>query len=283
MMLGKSHAISGAAVWLSGAAVAQLAGWDPNMTAVWVGAGVCAGCALIPDIDHPNSSVTLAAGPITKGISWTLARVGVFVHAHTKTRADTPDLDAHRTITHTLVWALLWGGLTAWGQQRLGPWMAAALVFLVTALGTKTALPKKHRSFHLRWRQGRWRRRMKVSTPLTVGTLSAAAIYPLTPGQGWWLGLAVFTGLLTHCLGDAVTNSGCPLLWPIRIQRKAWYKVGPPPRFRFDTGKRVEVKVVAPLLVFTCVMSAAVVVWPYVGPAIGEMLQALHTGQATKT
>lgn len=275
-MMGKSHTISGAAVWLAGSALAQLAGWEPSPAAVAVGAGVCAGCALIPDIDHPDSTVSNCAGPITRGISWAVARFGVFVHARTRTAADTPDLDGHRTVTHTLVWALVWGGLAAVGQQHLGPWMAAGLAFLVTALGVNTALPKKHRSFYVRWREGRRRKRMKVSTSLTVGLAAAAIVFPLTPGQGWWLGLAVFVGLVTHCLGDAVTNSACPLLWPIRIQRKAWFKVGPPPRWRFDTGKRTELKVVAPLLVFVCLMSVTVVVWPHLEPPLSDMLRALR-------
>lgn len=284
-MMGKQHAISGAAVWLAGCAVDQLHGSGPSFAAVSVGTAVCAWGALFPDIDHPDSTIARSAGPFTRVVAWAVARFGVFVHAASKTVYDRPDRDGHRTVTHTLLWALLWGALAAWGQQSSrGPLVAALLVFYATSLVLRAVLSKRDRTIVFRFRDGRRRRRVKMSLPLVAGLVLAGVAYDLTPAQGWWLGLAVFAGSLTHCLGDALTNSACPLLWPMRIRHQAWFKVGLPRRWRFDTNGWVELRVVQPVLVAVCGLSLVAVAWPYLGPvlvpAVGDLVDALRVDPA---
>lgn len=58
------------------------------------------------------------------------------------------------------------------------------------------------------------------------------------PGQEYlWLGLPIVLGALVHDIGDALTVSGCPILWPIPVGRKRWYPVGPPKFMRFRAGE----------------------------------------------
>lgn len=52
-----------------------------------------------------------------------------------------------------------------------------------------------------------------------------------------WLGLPIVLGALVHDIGDALTVSGCPILWPIPIGRKRWYPLGPPKFMRFRAGE----------------------------------------------
>ena len=57
-MLGVSHAMSGAAAGLAVAGYAPLAvGVTPSAGTVVTFAAVCAGAALLPDLDHPSSVV----------------------------------------------------------------------------------------------------------------------------------------------------------------------------------------------------------------------------------
>ena len=68
------------------------------------------------------------------------------------------------------------------------------------------------------------------------------------PGQEYlWLGLPVVLGALVHDIGDALTVSGCPVLWPIPVGRKRWYPIGPPKVMRFRAGSWVELKVLMPV------------------------------------
>ena len=84
------------------------------------------------------------------------------------------------------------------------------------------------------------------------------------------LGTAVTLGMVVHSVGDAVTESGAPLLWPLRIRHRRWYPVGSPRPLRFRTGGRVEAWLVAPGLTVAVFVLAALVV-PGVAPVLLEL------------
>jgi hypothetical protein len=68
----------------------------------------------------------------------------------------------------------------------------------------------------------------------------------------WTVGVAVAAGCLTHDLGDMLTESGVPLLWPLPLPSgrsfETWYEIRPPRLVRFRTGGRGEVVVLVLLL-----------------------------------
>jgi hypothetical protein len=68
------------------------------------------------------------------------------------------------------------------------------------------------------------------------------------------LGIAVAVGCFTHCLGDSITESGCPFLFPIPIAGETWYELRPPKPLRLRTGKRVEKLLVFPAFVILGVL-----------------------------
>ena len=55
-----------------------------------------------------------------------------------------------------------------------------------------------------------------------------------------FVSVALFLGQLTHSLGDACTNSGVPLLWPLTVGGKRWGHRGIPKALRFETGGSAE-------------------------------------------
>src|SRR5262249_58128556 len=76
--MGHTHAISGAALWLAAAGTVDrfapaLASHGVAETAA--AALVCAGAAMLPDLDHPNSTVAHALGPVTHRLARGVARV----------------------------------------------------------------------------------------------------------------------------------------------------------------------------------------------------------------
>jgi hypothetical protein len=98
-----------------------------------------------------------------------------------------------------------------------------------------------------------------------------------TAGTAGWLGTAVALGMLVHAVGDAITESGAPLLWPLPIRGRTWYPVGSPHAARFRTGGPVEAWVVAPALTVATLVLAVLVV-PGVLPvvaAVGDQVQRL--------
>lgn len=264
-MMGTGHATSGALVWGIGCAAATGLGHRPSLFTAAVGALVCAGWALAPDIDHPGSTVARCGGWVTRILAVGFGSFGALVHARTKTQADRPDLDGHRTLSHTAVWALF-SGLVVVAAQLLWPhWTMAVVVFMAVHVGLIALLPGRWKRF---WVQLGRRRgsRVTVSTPLGVALLLAVVVYQQPAGRGWWLGVAVALGSLVHCLGDCLTDSRCPILWPIPIvrdgRRLRWCPIGPPRRYTFSAGGPVERLLVQPAMTTLLIATVLLLVWP---------------------
>ncbi len=75
-----------------------------------------------------------------------------------------------------------------------------------------------------------------------------AALLPGPVAGWWWLGLPLGLGCLVHSLGDALTYSRVPLLWPLRLAGCRWRPMGMWKPLRFRTGSTVELLIVVPAL-----------------------------------
>lgn len=286
-MMGRGHALSGGAFWLGGCSLSAQWEQPQPVSTIVLGTMVCAGWALASDLDHPGSTVARSAGPVTRLLAVVLARTGALVHAHSRTHLDRPDLDGHRTVSHTVVWAMLCGFLVAAASAEGGPWVAAVLVFGATHVALTAVLHRPDRTvrvrtgFRMRVARRRWFRtlfgragqsaaRSVRTVPVPVPPFAAAALgwvaYRMAPEDCWWLGLAVFCGIVVHCVGDMITNSGCPMLWPIPIGGRRWYPVGPPKEMRFNTGGAVETLIVHRILILATVGACLMLIWPAAGP-----------------
>lgn len=255
-MMGKSHAVTGVAGWVAGWSWASVAGLaDPGVDVLTVGTALCAGAALLPDFDHPNSRLARSGGVITYGFAWAVGRIGAGIHAATKLDADRPDRDGHRTITHTFLFALLAGALVTGvcgfgtvGVIPVGSLIAALLVLAFTGLGyaaVRSSWGGRRKKIQLTRKGRRWHKSTVLSWVLALVT------FIIVPAGAWWIGLAVGVGCAIHCLGDVITASGCPVLWPIPIPStelrsagrglprvptrvwRTWYLVGTPRWMRF--------------------------------------------------
>lgn len=226
--MGRTHAVSGVAVWLAGCVAASGLGHRPGLLGMVVGAGVTAGAALLPDLDHPCSRVARSCGPLSVAVARAVAEMSARVHAATRTPLDRPDLDGHRTVLHSAVFAAVAGAVSAGACVVGGRWAAAVILAAFVGLGWSAM-----------------RRRGALVAAVAAGLLAAWA---LPTAAWWWLGLPVAVGCLAHCVGDALTNSGCPILWPLKICGRRWFPVGPPRVLRFGTNGLVERRLVMPVL-----------------------------------
>lgn len=124
-MMGRSHALSGAAVWLLGTAGVHALGAHPSLFGTALGTAVCAAAALVPDLDHPSSRATKAAGLLTLGLSVVLRWLSRTVYAATRFPADRNNGTGHRALTHTGVFALAAGVLTSVALLVASVWVPA--------------------------------------------------------------------------------------------------------------------------------------------------------------
>lgn len=225
-MMGHSHALSGAAVWLAAApglvALPDALGM-PELAAVtggmltppelMAGALVCAGAAMLPDLDHPSATIAQTFGPVT----WLLSKAVNFVSG------------GHRHATHSLLFSVL-AGLGAHLLAERYPIGRDILVVLMIGLALRAVgvgVPRKTITSAV------------INVALTVATfvvfLSMGVTYT-------WLGVAIGVGCFVHVIGDCLTERGCPVLWPIKKRWLLPYDIG------IKTGKTFEKKFLGPAL-----------------------------------
>jgi membrane-bound metal-dependent hydrolase YbcI (DUF457 family) len=230
-MMGRAHALSG---WCAGMAIAPLVGLD-NLAQAAPFAATVAGCALLPDLDHPSSRASRIAGPVTgmlsKGLRWSSKKL----YAATKGKKDERIEGGHRHMTHTIAFAVLLGGLTTGLARGFGIWAVLAVLLMGLILAIDAL--------------GAWMLAVPVLVIIAIfasGDPWHAFQSSLQPGSAV-LGISVALGCFVHCLGDSITVSGCPWLWPVPIRGETWYEIRPPKFMRFRAGGKMENYVLFPL------------------------------------
>lgn len=240
-MMGPSHALSGAAVWLAGSwALDRFADYEQSPLAIAVGTAVCAGGALFPDLDMSGkvtrnkggATIARTFGVASLFVAEVIEKLSLGVYHATRLRNDPDRENGHRTLTHTLPFTALVG----WGTTALctayGKWAVIGILFLMIGLALRGLFDE-------------WAKR--AGWVLVTGVSAAAAYFTWLhlPGDRGYpmLGLAVGVGCLVHILGDIITSAGVPILWPIPTGRRMWRMIGVPNALAVRVGGAVEVYV----------------------------------------
>jgi membrane-bound metal-dependent hydrolase YbcI (DUF457 family) len=241
-MLGRDHALTGAVVF---AALAP----PLHVTVAHLAAGVVltAGAGVLPDIDHPDSTISRSFGFLTEWFAWVVDRIS----------------GGHRHGTHSLVGiAVFTAGAYGAGLFQLSEpksLTAGHLAFswhivpaaLILALLYSSAL----RALHI---GGHFGDLLGIAAAL-VTCFTGADLTLVTVGS-WHLPLlavATALGCAGHIAGDELTHGGCPILWPVSMHE---FHLLPRP-LQFTTAKVCETWVIFPLLV----AGLAVAVWHATG------------------
>jgi membrane-bound metal-dependent hydrolase YbcI (DUF457 family) len=240
-MMGPSHALSGAAVWLAGSwALDHFAGYGQSALAITIGTAVCAGGALFPDLDlsgkvtrnQGGATVARTFGVFSLFLAEVIEKISLGVYHATKLSRDPHRDNGHRTFTHTLPFT----GLIGWGTTALcthfGKWAVIGVVFLMVGLALRGLFDE-------------WAQRAGWLIITLVSAVAAWFTGAWLPGDRGYpmLGLAAGVGCLVHLLGDMITKNGVPILWPIPTGRRMWRMIGVPNAMAVRVGGTVEVVV----------------------------------------
>ncbi|MBO2461615.1 metal-dependent hydrolase [Actinomadura violacea] len=244
--MGRTHALTGATVFAAAApAVAQIV----HLTPLEIGLGVAAtaGFAVLPDIDHQNSGVTMTFGPATRMFSALVRWLS----------------GGHRNGTHSFLGVAVvtfaaFGGNAAYSGDVMWLVVGAVLAMLLIALGYVTALTDTGEGRGAPAYKKPWHGPAALATTAGLAAVftAAAKVYGDVAGKAvlaallvlalaslirlwhirgllddiaplpitWALmhfhvdlrvvPVATMLGALTHIAGDMVTPGGCPLGWP---------------------------------------------------------------------
>jgi membrane-bound metal-dependent hydrolase YbcI (DUF457 family) len=238
-MMGPSHALSGAAAWLVGSLAADhFLGYHQHPVQVAVGTAMCAGGALLPDLDmsgrvtrnQGGATVAHTFGVVSLFLAECLEKFSLGVYNVTRTRRDPHLHNGHRTFTHTLPFNALVGVGAFELCLHFGKPAVLALLFVTFAMALRGLFVK-------------WSHRAGFII-VNLAALAGAywAFERLPGGRGYpVLGVALGVGGVVHLLGDMLTPHGCPILWPIPTGRRMWRNVGLPDVISVEVGGKFEV------------------------------------------
>jgi len=229
-MLGRDHALSGAFAFAALAPTLHVTG--AHLVA---GVVLTAGAGVLPDIDHPDSTISRSFGFMTEGFAWLVDRLS----------------GGHRHGTHSLFGIAVFtlGALAAGAYQLSGPRIGAAghpafswhivPAALYLALLYSSALRALHVGGHHGDALG------IASAAITCYTGADLFRLPVGPWHVPMLAVATGLGCAAHIAGDELTHGGCPIFWPVSMHE---FHLLPRP-LQFTTAKLCETWIVFPLLV----------------------------------
>lgn len=216
------------------------------------------GSALMPDLDAVKSTSINVLGFIGAGLSTAMRGFSSIVQGLIKGPYDKSS-DPHRGFWHTLVSAFLVGGLFA-GLTSINVevftfrdnsiTVATLIVLLILYISIKLALASLFKSFY---------NKNKNSTGklgMTIGAFAVSAILVvLLPSNidYTWVGGAVTFGWIAHLLGDMMTVSGVPILFPLKIKGKRWWDIRLP--LGIKAGGFIETAVLIPMFSIVIIIS----------------------------
>jgi membrane-bound metal-dependent hydrolase YbcI (DUF457 family) len=184
-MLGRTHALSGAAA----CAALVITAWHPGDGPAAAAGVVFAGAAVLPDIDKPGSTAARSLGFLTGLFAWLVSKAS----------------GGHRHGTHCLAGVAAFTLVTGLADVLRHTVPGLILLTFLLAVCLASALRAIGLCGHI---------------PELAAIAGAYAItrwgYDAT-ALPWLIGL----GCVTHIAGDMMTVSGCPLLWPFS-QRRFW-------------------------------------------------------------
>ncbi|THV41106.1 metal-dependent hydrolase [Glycomyces buryatensis] len=251
--MGPTHAMSGAALWLAGSAVAaSVFNIDQTAAELAVGTVACAGAALYPDIDcagkvtenKGGSTVARSFGVASLMVAEVVERLCYWFYLITKSKKDKKRKNGHRTFTHTALHAGIMGVGAGLLGAYVGKYAVIAILFILTGLAVRGLMGETVRKHG-------WLVTTGVSLAMAYGMF-----HLLDANRSYWiLGLAMGIGCFIHILGDIITKMGSPLFFPLPIKRRNWFDIGG--GSGIPAGGKVENRILLPALTVMTVLGMA--------------------------
>lgn len=191
--------------WLPDAVPLGIGLFDVGPAGVFIGSIICAGAALLPDIDHHNASIAHSLPPLTMMMARFFQSVS----------------GGHRNGTHSIVGILFFGIMallasffvienTAWfGDLHVG---AGLMAIILAAFAFKVLRFMPDSARKAPWAAG-----------IIVGIIATLAF----PQGSTWLTACIVLGVIVHIAGDMLTKEGCNLFWPLCIRPPEFFKDSP--------------------------------------------------------
>lgn len=239
--MGKTHALMSIMLMcicmLVPASIFQKTFWllKENILLFIVGLIVLVGGALLPDLDNSQSSAGSTLGPLGSICTIFMQSISSIFYTLYHGKNDRPPINQHRYFWHTTVVGigficLFWFGLhegdgtlidliksyddiIMFLQDNVSLLFFIIILFMAVLVGSNMVLSRIIKFFHL----------PKILNYI-LPTIVLVYIFTISLSNVRILGICVGFGYLFHCLEDFFADTGCPLLWPIPIKGRVWFR-----------------------------------------------------------
>lgn len=265
-LMGPTHALSAIAMaflvtWLASDFMFDTV-LGSNSSVVFITAVIIiVGSALMPDLDAVKSTSINVLGPIGTVLSKMMRGSSSVIQSTIRSKSDSPNPDPHRGFWHTILSGILIGllvtGLASINVELFkikdfSVSIATFVVILIIYISIQLLMASLFKSIYKKSKNS-------LISMLTIkggGLISAIALLALVPSDLSynWVGAAVTFGWIAHLLGDAMTVSGVPLLFPIKFKGKMWWNHRLP--LGIKAGGWIEMSILVPLFSIITIISA---------------------------
>lgn len=259
--MGATHSISSIALYLLFLALApqifvKMFGTE-SILLILVSIFILYGASRLPDLDNTKSSAISALGPFGEVLSEVMRSLSVMVFHISKTKYDGKDANPHRGFFHTavsgiLLFFLVLSTTSIKGEIQGVPTsqiFAMIWVFICSKIAFSAILSKTLKKY-------------KKKSKLLAGGINTILSFFIsiliiiltrnsTPNYQW-LAFVIAFGYISHIIGDTMTVSGAPILFPIPIKGKRWFNVR---IARFEAGGEIEKIILIPTFLIISILS----------------------------
>ena len=264
-LMGQTHSVSSVSIYLAvlafyPALILKMTG--SNEVIIYIlSIFLIAGASLLPDLDNTKSTAHSTLGPVGTVFSYFFRGTSKAIQSVFSTNRDDTS-NPHRGFWHTLVsvavvFFAVWGSVSipvSFALFGVTITIGEIFAFIWTNLCMQLAFsgafsgfinkmfPKKARS--------------AAVSILSVIFAVVAIYFSANVVQSYgWIAYMVGFGYLAHLLGDALTTSGVPLFWPLKIKGKLWYRVR---LTKMKAGGDIEKYVILPFFIILGIASIVI-------------------------
>lgn len=265
-LMGPTHALSAIAItflvtWLaSDFMLGTVLGSDSAV--VFIAAVIIiVGASLMPDLDAVKSTSISTLGAVGTILSKSMRAFSSLVQNTIRSKGDASGADPHRGFWHTIVAAILIGlltfGLTSidaviFTIGKINVSVALFIVVFIIFISIQLFIASLLKSLH---RKSKDSLTGKLTVRLGSLFISVLLVSMLPSDLSYkWVGAAVTFGWIAHLIGDMMTVSGVPVLFPLKHKGKMWWNWRLP--LGIKAGGWIEMSILIPLFIIIIIISA---------------------------
>lgn len=262
-LMGPTHALSAVAfallfTWLASDIMFKEILGSSNVVVFISAMVIIVGASLMPDLDATNSTSINVLGIVGTVLSKAMRGFSAIIQNIIKGPYDKSS-DPHRGFWHTLVSAFLVGALFSaltninielFAIKDTPITIATFIVMFLLYISIQLSLVSLFKPLYDKKKS----KIGKLGTAVGAIVISFILVYLLPSNINYyWVGGAVTFGWIAHLLGDMMTVSGVPILFPLKFKGKRWWDFRLP--FGIKAGGFIEKTVLIPLFSIIIIIS----------------------------